>query len=41
MENKYWLSLEDYNNSPSFKEMVKNEFLSELPTKKEMSQTLL
>ena len=37
-EQKYWLSLEDYN-SPSFKEMAKNEFLSQLPTEKEMSSS--
>jgi len=39
MEKKYWLSLEDYKNSPSFKEAVKNEFLSKLPTEKEMSSS--
>jgi len=39
MEKQYWLSLEDYNNSNSFQEMLKNEFLSQLPSKEEMSSS--
>ena len=39
LEKKYWLSLEDYQASPSFKEMAQREFVSQLPTEKEMSSS--
>ena len=38
-ENKYWLSLEDYKNSPSVQESIKKEFLSSLPAPEEMSSS--
>ena len=38
-EKKYWLSLEDYKNSPNFKEAIKKEFMSFLPTQEEMSSS--
>ena len=38
-KKKYWLSLEDYKNSSSFKELAKNEFSSYLPSGQEMSSS--
>ena len=38
-QKKYWLSLEDYKNSPVVQESVKKEFLSFLPTQEEISSS--
>jgi len=38
-QKKYWLSLEDYKGNPAFQESAKKEFLSYLPSQKEMSSS--
>ena len=38
-QKKYWLSLEDYKKSKAFQESAQNEFLSYLPSEKEMSSS--
>ena len=38
-QKKYWLSLEDYKNSPAVQESIKKEFLSFLPTQDEVSSS--
>ena len=38
-QKQYWLSLEDYKNSPAVQESIKKEFLSFLPTQEEMSSS--
>ena len=38
-QKKYWLSLEDYKGDESFKKLAEKEFLSYLPSEKEMSSS--
>ena len=38
-QKQYWLSLEDYKNSPAVQESVEREFLSFLPTQEETSSS--